>query len=218
MSPYKLFASGEVLTASDLQTYSVDQSVMTFATSADRTTALPTPSQGMVSFLSDSGTYWAYYELYNSQPGDDTAATQALRGSNWITQVAGNGDGYLTSATFAAANFTGPVGEQLYFWNHLRASGFLSGDPVLTTAVALPRNPFGGATIITSAPAYAMPANQNKICMNNVPGTAANALDLSLDDGFNATGTFRASDTVSSAVPGANVYYEGTYYTVCLRL
>ena len=70
MSPYKLCASGEVLTASDLQTYSVDQSVMTFATSADRTTALPTPSQGMVSFLEDSGTTWQYYELYDvTNPG-----------------------------------------------------------------------------------------------------------------------------------------------------
>jgi hypothetical protein len=71
MSPYKLFASGEVLTASDLQTYSVDQSVLNFATSADRTTALPTPSQGMVSFLEDSGTTWQYYELYNvtTNPG-----------------------------------------------------------------------------------------------------------------------------------------------------
>jgi hypothetical protein len=71
MSPYKLFASGEVLTASDLQTYSVDQSVLNFATSADRTTALPTPSQGMVSFLEDSGTSWMYYELYNvsTNPG-----------------------------------------------------------------------------------------------------------------------------------------------------
>ena len=161
----------------------------------------------------------SYYERYRFQPGDDTSATQALRGANWISQVAGNGDGFVTSASFAAVNFTAtPITEQLYFWNHLRAAGFVSGDPVLATALAAPRNPFGGATIITSAAAYAMPANQNKICMNNVPGTAANALDLSLDDGNSATGTFRASDTVSSTVPGASVYYEGTYYTVCLRL
>jgi hypothetical protein len=68
--PYKLFIPGEVLTASDLQTYSVDQTVMTFASSADRTTALPAPSQGMMSFLNDSGTTWQYYELYDvTNPG-----------------------------------------------------------------------------------------------------------------------------------------------------
>jgi len=75
MSPYKLFSSGEVLTASDLQTYSVDQSVLNFATSADRTTALPTPSQGMVSFLEDSGTTWVYYELYNASTNPGGAKT-----------------------------------------------------------------------------------------------------------------------------------------------
>jgi hypothetical protein len=66
MSPYKTFSSGEVLTASDLQQYSVDQSIFTFASSADRTTNLPSPSQGMMSFLNDSGTVWQYYELYNA--------------------------------------------------------------------------------------------------------------------------------------------------------
>jgi len=86
MSPYKLFSSGEVLTASDLQTYSVDQSVMTFASSADRTTALPTPSQGMVSFLSDSGTVWKYYELYNAStnPGGATVAGWYPQGGDAI--------------------------------------------------------------------------------------------------------------------------------------
>jgi len=62
---YRAFAAGEVLTASNLQGYAVDQSVMVFATAADRTTALPVPSQGMVSFLEDSGTTWQYFEAYS---------------------------------------------------------------------------------------------------------------------------------------------------------
>jgi hypothetical protein len=73
---YKLFAAGEVLTAANLQGYAVDQSTMVFATSAARTTALPAPSQGMVSWLNDSGTTWQYYELYNAStnPGGAAAA------------------------------------------------------------------------------------------------------------------------------------------------
>jgi hypothetical protein len=108
MSPYKLFASGEVLTASDLQTYSVDQSVMTFATSADRTTALPTPSQGMVSFLEDSGTSWMYYELYDvsTNPGGaKTAGWYPTSGAVFFataTRSAASG----TSYAVGAAGFT----------------------------------------------------------------------------------------------------------------
>lgn len=62
---YKLFSAGEVLTAGNLQGYGIDQTTMVFASSAARTTALPAPSQGMVSFLSDSGTTWQYFELYS---------------------------------------------------------------------------------------------------------------------------------------------------------
>jgi hypothetical protein len=51
---YRAFSSGEVLTAANLQGYAVDQSVMKFATSADRTTALgASTTEGMMSYLSD---------------------------------------------------------------------------------------------------------------------------------------------------------------------
>jgi hypothetical protein len=68
---YKLFAAGEILTAANLQGYAVDQSVMVFASAAERTTELAAPSQGMMSFLNDSGTSWQYYELYDvsTNPG-----------------------------------------------------------------------------------------------------------------------------------------------------
>jgi hypothetical protein len=73
---YKLFAAGEVLTAANLQGYAVDQSVMVFASSAERTTELAAPSQGMVSWLNDSGTSWQYFGLYNvsTNPGGASAA------------------------------------------------------------------------------------------------------------------------------------------------
>jgi hypothetical protein len=68
---YRTFAPGEVLTASNFQGYAVDQSVMVFANAADRSTALPTPSQGMVSYLNDSGTTWQWFDAYNvsTNPG-----------------------------------------------------------------------------------------------------------------------------------------------------
>lgn len=52
--PYKQFTNGSPLPASDLQNFLMDQSVMTFANATARTTALPTPKEGMVTWLEDS--------------------------------------------------------------------------------------------------------------------------------------------------------------------
>jgi hypothetical protein len=73
---FKTINAASVLTAADLQGYAVDQSVMVFATSAARTSALTSPSQGMVSFLTDSGTTWQYFAAYNAStnPGGAAAA------------------------------------------------------------------------------------------------------------------------------------------------
>jgi len=62
---YRTFAANEVLTASNVQTYLQDQAVMVFSSSAARTTALPSPAEGMTTYLSDvndvqvyDGTQW----------------------------------------------------------------------------------------------------------------------------------------------------------------
>lgn len=76
---YKTFTAGEVLTAANLQGYSVDQSIMVFDDSTARTTALGTlVAEGMVAYLKDTdaiefydGTAWASI----SNPGDITAVT-----------------------------------------------------------------------------------------------------------------------------------------------
>ena len=116
--PYKLFIPGEVLTASDLQSYAVDQSVMTFASSAARTTALASPSQGMVSFLSDSGTLWKYYELYNSStnPGGATVAGHYPQAGDAIfhgtaTRSAASGTNYsIGAASFLYSEISDTLG------------------------------------------------------------------------------------------------------------
>ena len=48
-----VFTAGEVLTAANVNGYLMDQSVMVFADAAARTTAIPAPSAGMMSFLLD---------------------------------------------------------------------------------------------------------------------------------------------------------------------
>jgi hypothetical protein len=58
--PRKEFESFTRLDASDVNTYLMDQSVMTFAGTAARGSAITTPVEGMVTYLEDSNTfqYW----------------------------------------------------------------------------------------------------------------------------------------------------------------
>mgnify|MGYP003624714343 FL=1 len=51
--PYLDFQVNQVLTAAQVNSYLMNQSVMTFADAAARTTALPTPNNGMMSFQED---------------------------------------------------------------------------------------------------------------------------------------------------------------------
>ena len=57
---FKTFAVGEVLTATNVNTYLMQQTVMVFADASARSTAITSPSEGMVTYLSDSNSLWYY--------------------------------------------------------------------------------------------------------------------------------------------------------------
>jgi hypothetical protein len=52
----KTFTAGEVLTSSDVNTYLMEQSVIYFGGTAARSSAIPTPSTGMTSYIGVTGT------------------------------------------------------------------------------------------------------------------------------------------------------------------
>lgn len=61
----KLFVSGDVLTAAQVNTYLMDQAVMRFANEAARTAAFggvgePTLAEGMMSYLMDTNSVQVY--------------------------------------------------------------------------------------------------------------------------------------------------------------
>ena len=58
--PRKTFVNGQVLTDSDLNTFLMNQTVMTFASSAARSSAIGTAVEGMVTYLEDSNTLWVW--------------------------------------------------------------------------------------------------------------------------------------------------------------
>jgi len=59
--PKKVFTAGEVLSASDVNNFLMNQMVMTFAGTAARGSAIASPTEGMLTYLADSNTF----EYYN---------------------------------------------------------------------------------------------------------------------------------------------------------
>jgi hypothetical protein len=59
--PRQVFDAGEVLSATDVNNFLMNQMVMTFAGSAARSSAIATPTEGMLTYLADTDTF----EFYN---------------------------------------------------------------------------------------------------------------------------------------------------------
>jgi hypothetical protein len=86
----KTFVAGEVLLAQDVNDYLMDQTVMNFASDAARSSAIPTPTQGMVSYQKD------------------TDAIEAYDGTNWVTRVSASVP-FAMSAGFLSVTGTATV-------------------------------------------------------------------------------------------------------------
>ena len=162
--------------------------------------------------------YNSYLDRYRKLPGDDgPIGNLTIRGGQWATPgiLAGNNDGIL--AINAGQTFTGG-GEGTAFFQHLRASGFITGNPGDTLANAMPVNAWGGRLGVTNVAVQGRSAARVMACLGNVPGKAAAALDVQLDDGRPDNGSFRATQGANNVVPGggaATAYSEDQTYTVC---
>jgi hypothetical protein len=89
-SGFKDFTTGEVLTANDVDNYLMQQTVMVFASSAARTTALASVlAEGMISYLKD------------------TNSTEYYSGSAWVAISGGAGGSGLTLVSPSSIAFTG---------------------------------------------------------------------------------------------------------------
>lgn len=165
-----------------------------------------------------SAAFNSYVDRYRRIPGDDgLIATLTARGGSWTTvTLAGNNNG--TLAITQAQVFTGG-GEGAAFWQHLKAAGFISGNPADTGVAALPRNAFNGLLGVGTG---VTGMTGTTVCLGQVPGKSARQIDTQLDDGVANTGSIRATQGVvgTNTAPGAAAatYNDAQVYTVCRTL
>jgi hypothetical protein len=102
-SGFKTFTAGAVLTASDVNNYLMEQSIMSFATTTARDTALTAPEEGMIAVITGSdlvtiytGSAWVEYGRYgawesftptwtNLTVGNGTVVTKYVRIGSMVT-------------------------------------------------------------------------------------------------------------------------------------
>jgi hypothetical protein len=105
---YKIFQDEDVLFASDLMNYVLDQVVMVFDDSADRTAQLTSPTEGMIAYTKDddtlrffNGSAW----LTVANPGTITGVTAGtgLKGGGTSGTVTVDIDALTNIRTFSAA-------------------------------------------------------------------------------------------------------------------
>ncbi len=169
-----------------------------------------------------------YIDRFREMPGDDGPVdTLKLRGGSWTSiTVAGNRNGVL--GITADQTFNGAADEGVGFWQHLKAAGFIAGNSADPGVQAYPKNAFGGLVGVMGNPAaegattgaMGLPVNAKYVCLGSVPGKAARAIDVGLDDGIGDKGLLRASVGGANTVPGAAVatYSDDNQYTICVPM
>jgi hypothetical protein len=160
---YKLFVNGNTLSASDLNTYLQQQTVMVFASDSARTTALSgVLAEGMISYRTDSHVL----EIYN--------------GSAWVeagTNLTTKGD----LATFDTAAARLPVGT----------NGFvLTADSTQTTGIKWAAAAGAGMneTIFTSSGTWTAPTGVTKCWLIVVGGGGGGGGNSNTGIGFGGAG------------------------------
>jgi hypothetical protein len=189
---YKVFTAGEVLTAANVNGYLMEQSVMVFAGTAARGSALGTAvAEGMVAYLSDTNTL-QYYDgsawQNVSQPGDITAVTAGTG----LTGGGSSGDVTL-NVNYAALN--SPTGTVTAAYTAVAADNnellIAAGTVAYTITVPDVLSIGGRLDIVRDSSGTVTIAAGTGITDWAGAGTAGTAVTFKMDQRYNAATVFK---------------------------
>jgi hypothetical protein len=104
--PRKVFTAGEVLAASDVNNFLMNQSVMTFAGTAARGSAIGTAVEGMLTYLEDTNSF--QYWSGSAWTGLGAVAPTNATVTSAYTVTAANAGGFIYSTSSSAITITVP--------------------------------------------------------------------------------------------------------------
>jgi hypothetical protein len=218
---YKLFNTGDVLTAAQVNTYLQQQVIMVFADSSARTTALSgVVSEGMFTYLTGTNAF-EYYDgaawQSASNPGDITAVTAGtgLSGGGTSGAVTLSTDatipvGYSTTATAAGTTTLTAASNSVQYFTGTTTQTIVL--PVASTMVdgeafIIHNNSTGALTVNSSGAnlVVSIPAATTFICTCILTsGTTAASWDADYTGSTTVTGTganvLATSPTITPAV------------------
>ena len=201
---YKLFNTGDVLTAAQVNTYLQEQTVMVFASSTARTTALSgVLAEGMMSYLQDTNSVEVYNGTSWVNVGNAGDLTEIVAGTG-ITVTSGTGPIPTVALTTPVAATNGGTAQSTYTTGDLL---YASGTNTLAKrAIGSTGNVL---TVSGGVPTWAAPAASGGMTL--ISETVASALS-SLS--FSSLGSYkqlvlmysgiRHSDSASSFVVRLN--------------
>lgn len=194
----KTFVNGDVLTASQVNTYLMEQAVMRFASASARTTAIPSPTEGMTSYLDDTNTL-AIYD-----------------GSAWQTVATVGAGAWTNYTTYALTNMTLGNGTAFLYWTQTGKTVHYRG-----------RLNWGGTTSVAGAISISLPvtASSNGAFTGSLTmraggvdylGYIANTTTTIAVSAVGSAGTYANRVTTSASVPGTwtsgdNITFSITY-------
>jgi hypothetical protein len=193
---YKVFTNGSVLNASEINDNLMNQAVMVFSNSAARTAAIPSPVEGMLSWLQDVDRF----ENYNGSAWVNTVTTPAyeLIGSTTVGAASSvNIDNIFTSAyrvykiigtTISTANV------ERFSTRYIKASDGLASSQSATDGFGA--QPLGGSGLISQG------TTSTTTHTVGIAGVGKNSIELTCFEPFLNT------QTVTTCLSNGSAYYS----------